>query len=57
VGCIAGASKKSDYLGAIESAGFQDVRVVGENAFLAGYMAMIRQSMRSLKKRKLPLCR
>jgi len=38
VGCIAGASKKSDYLDAINAAGFQDVRVVGENAFLAGSM-------------------
>jgi arsenite methyltransferase len=33
VGCIAGASLESDYLGAIKSAGFQDVKVVEEAAF------------------------
>ncbi len=30
VGCVAGASKKKDYLNAITSAGFKDVKVVGE---------------------------
>ena len=29
-GCIAGASLKSDYLQAIEDAGFRDMKVVGE---------------------------
>jgi len=33
VGCIAGASLESDYLEAIKSAGFKDVRIVGESAF------------------------
>ncbi len=33
VGCIAGASQKSDYLAAIEGAGFKDVKVVDETVF------------------------
>jgi arsenite methyltransferase len=33
VGCIAGASKKSDYLDAIKAVGFQDVKVVDETVF------------------------
>ena len=33
VGCIAGASKKADYLAAIEGAGFQQVKVVDETVF------------------------
>ena len=33
VGCVAGASLENDYLEAIESAGFNDVRVVGESVF------------------------
>jgi arsenite methyltransferase len=33
VGCIAGASQKSDYLAAIRSAGFQEVKIVSETAF------------------------
>lgn len=32
IGCLAGAMSKQDYLGAIQFAGFQDVRVVGETA-------------------------
>ena len=39
VGCIAGASKKSDYLEAIEVAGFTDVKVVDETVFPTGSMA------------------
>jgi arsenite methyltransferase len=39
VGCIAGASQKSDYLGAIKAAGFQDVKVVDETVFPTGSMA------------------
>jgi len=30
VGCVAGASKKADYIGAIRDAGFKDVKIVGE---------------------------
>jgi arsenite methyltransferase len=30
VGCVAGASKKADYIGAIKGAGFKDVKIVGE---------------------------
>jgi arsenite methyltransferase len=36
VGCIAGASKKSDYLEAIRAAGFQDIKVVDETVFPVG---------------------
>jgi arsenite methyltransferase len=32
VGCIAGASLESDYLGAIEDAGFKDIKVVEESS-------------------------
>jgi arsenite methyltransferase len=39
VGCIAGASKKSDYLGAIEAAGFKDVKVIDETVFPTVSMA------------------
>ncbi len=39
VGCIAGASMKNDYLGAISAAGFRDVEVVGEDVYLAGSAA------------------
>ena len=33
VGCIAGAASKSDYIKAIESAGFQDVAIIEETTF------------------------
>jgi ubiquinone/menaquinone biosynthesis C-methylase UbiE len=33
VGCIAGASLKREYLGAIETAGFQNVKVIEESSF------------------------
>ena len=33
VGCIAGASIKREYLGAIEAAGFQNVKVIEESSF------------------------
>lgn len=33
VGCISGATQKEDYLGAIQAAGFQEVRVVDETSF------------------------
>jgi ubiquinone/menaquinone biosynthesis C-methylase UbiE len=33
VGCIAGASRKEEYLRAIEAAGFEEVRVVDETSF------------------------
>ncbi len=33
VGCVAGASLESDYLQAIKTAGFKDVKVVGESVF------------------------
>jgi arsenite methyltransferase len=34
VGCVAGASLESDYLAAIQEAGFQDIKVVGESSSL-----------------------
>lgn len=33
VGCIAGASLKEDYLGAVKSAGFADIRIIDETIF------------------------
>jgi SAM-dependent methyltransferase len=33
VGCIAGASLKDDYLGAVKNAGFADIRIVDETIF------------------------
>ena len=36
VGCIAGASKKSDYLEDIKAAGFAEVKVLDETSFSAG---------------------
>jgi arsenite methyltransferase len=39
VGCIAGASKKSDYLEAIRAAGFAEVKVLDETVFPTGDMA------------------
>jgi len=33
VGCIAGASLKDDYLGAVKSAGFADIRILDETIF------------------------
>jgi arsenite methyltransferase len=39
VGCVAGASKKSDYLDAIRAAGFQDVKVVDETVFPTGSLS------------------
>lgn len=41
VSCIAGASLKSDYLDTIKTAGFQDVRVVGETSFGVDYIDRI----------------
>jgi hypothetical protein len=36
VDCIAGASQKSDYLKAINSAGFKDTKIVDETIFPTG---------------------
>jgi SAM-dependent methyltransferase len=38
LGCVAGASLKSDYLEMLSAAGFKDVRVVGESQFNVGDM-------------------
>lgn len=39
VGCIAGAVLKGNYLGAVESAGFQEIQVVGEDLYPIDLMA------------------
>jgi SAM-dependent methyltransferase len=39
LGCVAGASLKSDYLGMLGAAGFIDVQVVGESPFYLGEAA------------------
>jgi hypothetical protein len=39
VGCIAGAAIKSDYIEAIESAGFQDITIIEETTFPIECMA------------------
>jgi arsenite methyltransferase len=39
VGCVAGASRKSEYLEAIRMAGFQEVKVVDETLFPVGSLA------------------
>jgi len=39
LGCVAGASLKSDYLGMLSAAGFEDVQVVGESPFYLGEAA------------------
>jgi arsenite methyltransferase len=36
VGCVAGASLKNDYLAAIESAGFKNIKINGESTFPLG---------------------
>jgi arsenite methyltransferase len=33
IGCVAGAMKKEEYLRAIEDAGFEDIKVMGESSF------------------------
>ncbi|OGC31288.1 hypothetical protein A2346_07980 [candidate division WOR-1 bacterium RIFOXYB12_FULL_52_16] len=33
VGCIAGAIKKSEYLGFIENAGFSDVQIISQSSY------------------------
>jgi SAM-dependent methyltransferase len=39
LGCVAGASLKSDYIAMLRAAGFKDVEVVGESAFYLGEAA------------------
>ena len=40
LGCVAGASLKSDYIGMLNKAGFADVQVVGESPFYLGEAAV-----------------
>lgn len=39
IGCLAGASSKQEYLGAIQNAGFIGIRVVGETATSSEFLA------------------
>jgi len=39
VGCIAGASMKGEYLAAIEAAGFQEIKILGEDIYPIELMA------------------
>jgi len=39
VGCVAGASRKSDYLEAIEAAGFKEVKVIDETVFPTDFLS------------------
>ena len=39
VGCVAGASRKADYIGAIEKAGFENIEIVDEKSFPVELMA------------------
>ncbi|PKN34278.1 MAG: arsenite S-adenosylmethyltransferase [Deltaproteobacteria bacterium HGW-Deltaproteobacteria-19] len=38
IGCVAGAARKDDYLGAIAAAGFTDIEVVGQNVFPVDFL-------------------
>jgi len=39
IGCLAGATLKEQYLAAISSAGFRDLKVIEESGFGADYMS------------------
>ena len=39
IGCLSGAIMKHEYLGAIEAAGFREVRAIDETSFPIEYMA------------------
>ena len=39
IGCLSGAIMKDEYLNAIKTAGFQEVRIVDETSFPVEYMA------------------
>jgi arsenite methyltransferase len=39
VGCIAGAAMKGEYLAAIETAGFQEIKILGEDIYPIEFMA------------------
>jgi len=39
VGCIAGAAMKEEYLAAIQSAGFQEIKVLGEDVYPIDFLA------------------
>jgi SAM-dependent methyltransferase len=54
VGCIAGAMLKDKYLGVIEAAGFQDVRVIDETAFPTDAIANDPKAQAVIKKARIP---
>jgi hypothetical protein len=39
VGCVAGAMRKEEYIGAIRAAGFQDIQILQESSFPLEYLA------------------
>jgi arsenite methyltransferase len=54
VGCVAGASKKSDYLDAIQAAGFQEVKVVDETVYPIDFISNDPEIQAIIKKSKIP---
>jgi SAM-dependent methyltransferase len=54
VGCISGAMMKNDYLNAIESAGFRDIKVVDETIFPIDCMANDPTAQAIIKEIKVP---
>jgi hypothetical protein len=54
VGCVAGAVTKKEYLEAIQAAGFEETKVLGEAAFPAEYLANDPTAREIAKNLKLP---
>ncbi len=52
-GCVAGASRKEDYLATIAEAGFKDVEVISEQSFSSGELegAILSVNVRAVKPR------
>ena len=55
VGCISGAMMRHEYLGAIESAGFQEVRIIDEASFPIECMANDPTAQAIVKDSRIPL--
>ncbi|MFH1230788.1 MAG: arsenite methyltransferase [Planctomycetota bacterium] len=54
VGCLSGAIMKNKYIGAIKTAGFQDVRIIEETSFPIDYMANDPTAKALIKKSNIP---
>ena len=54
VGCISGAMMKNEYLNAIESAGFDDIKVLDETIFPIDCMANDPTTQAIIKEIKMP---